>query len=231
MAAEMARGDGPRATTSAAASAAVPLTTSDGAPVEVRRSARRRRTVAAFWEDGTAVVAIPASFNRSQEREWVHRMLEKLRLQGERGTPGAGKRRPRSDAALADHAAELSAKYFAGRAVPSSVRWVSNQNSRWGSATPSEGSIRLSDKLRPMPQWVIDYVLLHELAHLLVAGHNAAFWRLLEAYPQTERAKAFLEGVSFAASRGLTADGDPRGGHNSAEHNGAEGAPGPLDVD
>ena len=64
--------------------AAIPLTTADGAPVVVRRSARRRRTVAAFWEDGTAVVAIPASFSRAQEREWVHRMLEKLRLQGRR---------------------------------------------------------------------------------------------------------------------------------------------------
>ncbi|WP_427130124.1 M48 family metallopeptidase [Pseudarthrobacter sp. S9] len=187
--------------------AAAPLTTADGAPVEVRRSARRRRTVAAFWENGTAVVAIPASFSRAQEREWVHRMLEKLRLQGARGASGAGRRRPRSDAALAAHAAELSAKYLGGRAVPSSVRWVSNQNSRWGSATPSDGTIRLSEKLHPMPQWVIDYVLLHELAHLLVAGHNAAFWRLLEAYPETARAKAFLEGVSFATSRGLAPAG------------------------
>jgi predicted metal-dependent hydrolase len=180
--------------------------------VLVRRSARRRRTVAAFWEDGTAVVAIPASFSRAQEREWVHRMLEKLRLQGARGAKGAGRRRPRSDADLAAHAAELSAKYFGGRAVPSSVRWVTNQNSRWGSATPSEGTIRLSAKLQPMPQWVIDYVLLHELAHLLVAGHDAAFWRLLEAYPETERAKAFLDGVSFATSRGLA----PGGGYDEA---------------
>ncbi len=70
--------------------AAIPLTTADGAPVLVRRSARRRRTVAAFWEDGTAVVAIPASFSRAQEREWVHRMLEKLRLQGARGAKGSG---------------------------------------------------------------------------------------------------------------------------------------------
>ncbi len=186
---------------------APPLTTADGAPVEVRRSARRRRTVAAFWENGTAVVAIPASFSKAQEHEWVHRMLEKLRLQGARGGRGAGRRPPRTDAALASHAAELSAKYLGGRAVPSSVRWVSNQNSRWGSATPSEGTIRLSEKLQPMPQWVIDYVLLHELAHLLVAGHNAAFWRLLQAYPETERAKAFLEGVSFATSRGLPPDG------------------------
>src|ERR671919_284560 len=64
-----------------------------------------------------------------------------------------------------------------------------------------------ADKPHPMPQWVIDYVLLHELAHLLVAGHNAAFWRLLESYPETARAKAFLEGVSYATSRGLAADG------------------------
>jgi predicted metal-dependent hydrolase len=185
-----------------------PLTTHDGAPVVVRRSARRRRTVAAFWENGTAVVAIPAHFSRAQESEWVHRMLEKLRLQGVRASRGAGKRRPASDEALAGHAAELSGKYLGGRSVPSSVRWVSNQNSRWGSATPADGSIRLSDKLRPMPQWVIDYVLLHELAHLLVAGHNAAFWRLLEAYPATERAKAFLEGVAFATSRGLPSEAE-----------------------
>ncbi|WP_445153858.1 M48 metallopeptidase family protein [Arthrobacter sp. Hor0625] len=182
----------------------VPLTTADGAPVEVRRSARRRRTVAAFWENGTAVVAIPAHFSGAQEREWVDRMLEKLRRQGTRRRAGA--RKGRTDAALAARAAELSATYLGGRAVPASVRWVTNQNSRWGSATPSEGTIRLSHKLQQMPQWVIDYVLLHELAHLLVAAHNAAFWRLLAAYPETERAKAFLEGVSFATARGLAAD-------------------------
>ncbi len=62
-----------------------------------------------------------------------------------------------------------------------------------------------------MPQWVIDYVLLHELAHLLVASHNAAFWKLLEAYPETQRAKAFLEGVSFATSRGLAHQGPDMG--------------------
>jgi predicted metal-dependent hydrolase len=174
--------------------------------VEVRRSARRTRTVAAFWENGTAVVAIPARFTAAQESEWVHRMLAKLQRQGERRA-ASGRKRPSSDAALAAHAAHLSAQYLGGRAVPTSVRWVSNQNSRWGSATPADGTIRLSDKLRPMPQWVIDYVLLHELAHLLVAAHNAAFWKLLEGYPETQRAKAFLEGVSFATARGLADNG------------------------
>jgi len=185
----------------------LPHTTDDGAPVVVRRSARRRRTVAAFWEDGNAVIAIPATFTKSQEREWVQRMLAKLKKQGERQT-GAGRRRPDTDQALAKHAEDLSRAYLGGRAVPTSVRWVSNQNSRWGSATPADGTIRLSNKLQPMPQWVIDYVLVHELAHLLVAGHNAAFWKLVEAYPETHRAKAFLEGVAFATSRGIPAEPD-----------------------
>ncbi|MFD5276752.1 YgjP-like metallopeptidase domain-containing protein [Pseudarthrobacter sp. NPDC058362] len=191
-----------RARQALAPGTATVLTTPDGSPVEVRRSARRTRTVAAFWENGTAVVAIPARFSAAQEAEWVHRMLAKLQRQGEKRAAG-GRRRPASDAALAEHAAALSARYLEGRAVPSSVRWVGNQNSCWGSATPADGTIRLSDKLRPMPQWVIDYVLLHELAHLLVPSHNAAFWRLLQAYPETQRAKAFLEGVAFATSRSL----------------------------
>ncbi|WGM19122.1 DUF45 domain-containing protein [Paenarthrobacter sp. OM7] len=191
-----------------AADADVPLVTDDGAPVVVRRSARRRRTVAAFWEDGKAVVAIPASFTKSQEREWVHRMLAKLKKQGERRS-GQGSRRPATDEVLAEHAAHLSRTYLGGRAVPTSVRWVSNQNSRWGSATPADGTIRLSNKLQSMPQWVIDYVLVHELAHLLVAGHNADFWKLVESYPETQRAKAFLEGVAFATSRGLPPYSNP----------------------
>ncbi|WP_035752582.1 M48 family metallopeptidase [Arthrobacter nitrophenolicus] len=205
-------------------------TTAEGAPVEVRRSARRTRTVVAFWENGTAVVAIPARFTAAQESEWVRRMLAKLQRQGERRA-ASGRRRPASDAALAAHATHLSGRYLGGRAVPTSVRWVSNQNSRWGSATPADGTIRLSDKLRPMPQWVIDYVLLHELAHLLVAGHNAAFWKLLEAYPETQRAKAFLEGVSFATARGLAAAGGA-GGSGGLEPEGwpeQDGWPGDAD--
>src|SRR4029453_10355574 len=168
------------------------LRTHDGAPVVVRRSARRRRTVAAFWEGGQAVVAIPASFTKAQEREWVGRMLEKLQRQGERRSRGAGRRPAAGDEALELHAAALSRRYLGGRAIPTSVRWVGNQNPRGGPATPADGTIRLSDKLKAMPQWVIDYVLLHELAHLLVAGHKAAFCGLLGPSPKTVPQKAFL---------------------------------------
>ncbi|WP_395508819.1 M48 family metallopeptidase [Streptomyces racemochromogenes] len=158
--------------------------------VEVRRSARRRRTVSAYREGDRTVVLIPARMSEAEERRWVGVMLDKLAAQESKRTIG--------DTELTERAARLSEQYFSGRARPRSVRWVTNQNTRWGSCTPAEGSIRLSHRLQGMPDYVVDYVLLHELAHLLVPGHGPRFWELLEAYPKTERARGFLEGVVAA---------------------------------
>lgn len=159
--------------------------------VEIRRSARRRRTVSAYRDGDRVVVLMPASLTPAQERRWVATMLERLDSQDRR-------RRP-SDDALTERALALSARYLGSRAVPSSVRWVDNQESRWGSCTPGDGSIRLTTRLQGMPVWVLDYVVLHELAHLLEPGHGPAFWDLLAPYPRTERARGFLEGVDHLA--------------------------------
>lgn len=171
------------------------------ADVEVRRSRRRVRTVTAYREEGRIVVAIPARFTRAQEREWVRRMVTRLASQ-------EVKRRP-SDVELAARAAELSERYLGGRARPTSVRWSTQQGRRWGSCTPSEGSIRISTRVRGMPRWVLDYVLLHELAHLLQGGHGPEFWALVDAYPRTERARGFLEGFAFATDAKGTAPPEP----------------------
>jgi predicted metal-dependent hydrolase len=162
--------------------------------VEVRRSRRRKSTVSAYRDGDRTIVSIPARFTRAQEREWVQRMLDRLADKERR-------RRP-SDEQLVARATELSAKYLGGRAHPTSVRWASNQGRRWGSCTLIDGSIRISTRVQGMPEWVLDYVLLHELAHLLHAGHGPGFWALLESYPRTEKAKGFLEGVSFARDGG-----------------------------
>ncbi|WP_078588377.1 MULTISPECIES: M48 family metallopeptidase [Streptomyces] len=169
----------------------VPPEPHDRSRVEVRRSARRSRTVSAYREGDRTVVLIPARMSHAEEQRWVAQMLEKLAAQESRRIPG--------DEALMARARELSAAYLDDRAHPSQVRWVTNQNSRWGSCTPSEGTIRLSHRLQGMPEYVLDYVLLHELAHLLVPDHGPAFWALLEAYPRTERARGYLEGVVSAA--------------------------------
>jgi len=162
--------------------------------VEVRRSARRRRTVSAYRDGNKIVVLMPARVTRADERRLVAEMVDLVtRREANRSRIRSG------DAALLRRSAELSARYLDGRAEPLSVRWVGNMRSRWGSCTMADRTIRLSDRLRSMPAWVIDYVLLHELAHLLVPGHGPDFWRWVNRYPRTERARGYLEGVAVAA--------------------------------
>jgi predicted metal-dependent hydrolase len=159
--------------------------------VEVRRSKRRRRTVSAYRDGDRVVVMIPASLSRKEEAEWVETMLARLERSERRRKP--------SDTDLLRRANELSDKYLGGLAAPDSVRWVDNQRSRWGSCTPGDRSIRLSTRLQEMPAWVVDYVLMHELAHLLEPGHDANFWAWVDRYPQAEKAKGYLIGWSSAA--------------------------------
>jgi predicted metal-dependent hydrolase len=167
--------------------------------VEVRRSRRRRRTVSAYRDDdGTVVVLIPARMTRAQEREWVETMVARLTRSEQRRAP--------SDEALAKRATQLSGKYLEGLARPASVRWVDNQQHRWGSCTPADKTIRLSSRLHGMPGWVVDYVLMHELAHLLENGHTEAFWRMVDRFPKAERARGYLEGVAHAARLDITED-------------------------
>lgn len=168
--------------------------------VEVRRSTRRRRTVSAYREGERIVVLVPARLTRAQERTLVAEMVGKVRAKDRRLRP--------SDDELFERAERLSARYLGGLARPRSVRWVTNQRSRWGSCTPLDGTIRLSARLQGMPETVVDYVLLHELAHLLQPGHGKAFWSLLSGYPHLERARGFLEGVAHADGSTASGAGD-----------------------
>ena len=163
----------------------------DTPQVEVQRSTRRRRTISAHRVGDRIVVQVPARMTRAEEAMWVEKMVRRI-LAGER-------RRLRSDDDLLERARRLSATYLDGRAHPSAVRWVDNQLRRWGSCTPEDGSIRLSRRLERMPDYVIDYVLLHELAHLIEPGHGPAFRALLVGFPKLERAEGYLEGVEAAA--------------------------------
>lgn len=147
--------------------------------VEVVRSTRRRKTIQARMESGVLKIYIPASLSPEEESRWVAEM--------------AGRMERRASAEridLAARAAGLADQY--GLARPRSIRWVDNQASRWGSCTPVERSIRISSRLAREPTWVVDYVIVHELAHLSVAGHGPRFWALVSRYPLAERARGFL---------------------------------------
>lgn len=179
-----------------------PLSDTPEHKVEVRRSQRRHRTVTAYWDEDTLVVLIPARMTRAEEKHWVAEMQRKLlRTEPRRAAPPKA-----SDEALLARCAVLSAKYLDGKAIPASVRWVPPMRTRWASCTPVDATIRVSDRLRRVPAWVLDYVLVHELAHLKEPGHNAAFWELVRRYPKTERAIGYLEGLSSAAGWGIATE-------------------------
>jgi len=167
--------------------------------VEVVRSARRRRTISAYREGERTIVLLPARMSAAEEQHWIDTMVARLLAKDAR-------RRP-SDSELAGRAARLSERHLDGRAQPVSVRWVGNMRTRWGSATPADRAIRLSDRLQSMPEWVVDYVLVHELAHLLVADHSPRFWALVARYPRAELARGYLLGVTSARDP----DSDPHG--------------------
>ncbi len=150
-------------------------------PLEVRvtRSARRKKTAQARLVEGVIELRIPAHISAEEEQHFVEHFRERFE-----------RARQSEEVDLAARASELADEY--GLPHPESVRWVSNQRSRWGSCTPAHGSIRLSDRMASFPNWVVDYVLLHELAHLVELNHNAAFWKLIEDYPLRERARGYL---------------------------------------
>lgn len=172
--------------------------------VEVRRSPRRKRTVTAYRDKDTIVVLLPQHLSAADERRYVDDLVKKV-LAHEART-GAG----RTDDQLAARAVELTSRYLTPRTSLvhelSRVVWVSNQAHRWGSCTPATGVIRLSHRLQVMPAWVVDYVLLHELAHLVEPSHSARFHALVDAFPAAARAKGFLEG--YVAGQGSPESGD-----------------------
>ena len=158
--------------------------------VRVVRSDRRRKTVSAHLDKGVLIVRIPARMSKAEEKRWVEHMRKKL-------SNKKGKRKSRrSDEALEARAKRLAKDYFGG--LDFSIVWSTRQQQRWGSCTPLDKSIRLSSNLKDFPDYVIDYVIIHELAHLLIADHSPEFWQLCAKYPFTDRARGFLEGVAYA---------------------------------
>ena len=156
--------------------------------VVIRTSTRRRKTAAAFWENGHIVVVVPAHVPRADRPELVDWLVARVLAK----RPGAAT----SDEALAERAAALSDRYVDG-VRPLSIRWVTNQGKRWGSCSTQTGEIRLSHRLRAVPEWVLDATIVHELAHLLHADHSADFHAVADRYPRQREALVFLEGYSL----------------------------------
>lgn len=148
-------------------------------PVDVIRSSKRRKSSQARLVGGRLRIRIPDYLTAEEEERVVANFVDRFTR--------------RFDADRIDlptRAAELADQL--GLPHPTEIRWVGNQVQRWGSCSTRSGRIRLSDRLAAFPDWVIDYVIVHELAHLVEPNHSPEFWSLADRYPLAERAKGFL---------------------------------------
>jgi len=178
--------------------------------VEVIRSTRRRKTVQARQVDGILRVSIPASMTVADEQRWVAEMVRRME-----------RRTATDEIDLVARAAGLAQRYD----LPGteSIRWADNQHGRWGSCTPQDRTIRISSRLVGEPGWVLDYVIVHELAHLRVPHHNARFWALVARYPKAERARGFLMARGLESGLDDEPTGQPHGSdpnHEFGHHSG-----------
>jgi hypothetical protein len=155
--------------------------------VEVRVSRRRKKTSEARWVAGRIVVSVPAHLDLMTRDKTVNWLVERLMTR---------QRMHIGDDELLVRAVALSQRYLNG-ARPRSVRWVTNQSARWGSCSCDTGDIRLSHRLRVVPGWVLDSVLVHELAHLTHPDHSSAFHDLADGYPRHREAGLFLAGYGL----------------------------------
>lgn len=158
----------------------------DDLDVRIIRSQRRTRTVSARLVDGhTLEVRAPAHLSDAELKPIVDDLLRRALARRQR-------QHHASDGDLEQRAQALNQQLFSGALRWQSIRFVDNQHSRFGSCTPATGAIRLSRRLARVPGFVLDYVIVHELAHLREANHSAAFWALVNRYRLTERARGYL---------------------------------------
>lgn len=165
----------------------------DPISVEVVRDGRLRTRVHWEWQGNQVRIRAP---KRLPQRE-LDRLVTEIVAEVKRKRAQV---RARADDDLEALARKINRRYFGGEISWHSIRWVGNMKKRLGSCTsggPTDGDIRISDRIRGWPQWVVEYVVAHELAHRKHANHSKAFWAYCQRYPKTERARGFLMGVAF----------------------------------
>ena len=157
--------------------------------VKIIRSTKRKKTIQAKMVKGKLWVYLPSGMTTAEERRWIEDMRKKFEKQKRR-------QELNSDGILQKRAYELNKIFFDGD-LDFDIKYVTNQNSKFGSCTPKNKMIRISDRIADMPRWVRDYVIVHELAHLVYPDHSKEFWEKVNQYKYAERAKGYLIAVGM----------------------------------
>jgi len=132
---------------------------------------------------GVLELLVPASMPLIEREHWAEVMSRRLARRAERSRP--------SDERLLERARMLNERHFEG-----ALRWTSigfaDMERLWGSCTFTACAIRIAHRAASLPEWVLDYLVMHELAHLVHSDHGPAFHELENRYPFAERAKGYL---------------------------------------
>ena len=134
---------------------------------------------------------VPATMPVVERQHWAEVMSKRLER-------SAARRRP-TDQRLEERARRLNQRHFDGRLKWTSIGFA-QMDHQWGSCSFTEGAIRIARRAAELPDWVIDYLLVHELAHLVQSDHGHDFHELENRYPLTERAKGYLLALDAMAS-------------------------------
>jgi predicted metal-dependent hydrolase len=169
------------------------MSDSDPITVEIVRDGRLRTRIHWEWHGDRVRIRAPRRVSQRELDEHVAQIVEEVKRK-------RAKVRARADADLEALARKINRKYYDGEISWHSVRWVSNMKKRLGSCTtggPTDGDIRISDRVKGWPGWVVEYIVAHELAHRRHPNHSKDFWALVNRYPKTERARGFIMGLAF----------------------------------
>lgn len=165
----------------------------DPLPLEIEILRRRRRTVELRLEHGRLRARVPLRISKAELDSLLPELREKL-------WDHLSRHRVFHEARLRELSLEVAARHLVDLDLPPfTVHFSRRQQKRWGSCTldshDHRGSIRISDRLRGHPNWVLEHLLLHELIHLVVGNHGQRFYALLARDPHHERAEAYLEAL------------------------------------
>ncbi len=165
-------------------------------PIRIVATRRRRRTVAARLRSGVLEIMVPDSMPVAERRRWAEVMRERIERRLRRSVP--------TDERLERRARALNSRLFGGR-----LRWRSigfaEMVHQWASCAYVSGEIRVATRARDLPEWVLDYLLVHELAHLEHSDHGAGFWEMVNRYALTERSRGYLMALDHKAATALEA--------------------------
>lgn len=157
--------------------------------IEIIRSEKRKKTVQAKIVDDTLRIYLPSGLSKKEESKWIQKMKTQIEKKQR-------KHQLNNTNDLQKRAERINNQYFDGD-LSFSIQFVTNQTTKHGSCTPSSKRIRIADEIADYPAYVQDYLIMHELTHLIYPNHSKAFWEKVNEYPYVERAKGFLHASEF----------------------------------